>query len=247
MEHVRTGNLRRAGRRRLRRLVQAGRHRGRGRVARPSSRRAGAALELGIGTGPRRDSARGERRRGARHRGVRRRWSSGCAAKPGGEAIPVTIGDMAEVPVDGEFALVFVVFNTFFQLYSQDAQVRCFANVAAASAAGRALPRPRVRARHVAGRSGSARFGEGGVARSGAARRERVRRATNNGSTPRRSASPKPASGSCTPSCGSRGRPSSTSWRGSPGLTLENRWSTFDKQAVHRRERLPRLRLSRMI
>lgn len=50
-------------------------------------------------------------------------------AKPGGAAIPVTIGDMAEVPVDGRFALVFVVFNTFFQLYSQEDQVRCFANV----------------------------------------------------------------------------------------------------------------------
>ena len=35
------------------------------------------------------------------------------------------------MPVDGDFALVFVVFNTFFQLYSQDAQLRCFANVAA--------------------------------------------------------------------------------------------------------------------
>jgi SAM-dependent methyltransferase len=51
-------------------------------------------------------------------------------AKPGGDAIPVTIGDMADVPVDGEFALVFVVFNTFFQLYSQEAQLRCFGNVA---------------------------------------------------------------------------------------------------------------------
>jgi SAM-dependent methyltransferase len=51
-------------------------------------------------------------------------------AKPGGDAIPVTIGDMADVAVDGKFALVFVVFNTFFQLYSQGAQLRCFANVA---------------------------------------------------------------------------------------------------------------------
>jgi SAM-dependent methyltransferase len=52
-------------------------------------------------------------------------------AKPGGDGISVTIGDMADVPVDGKFALVFVMFNTFFQLYSQDAQLRCFANVAA--------------------------------------------------------------------------------------------------------------------
>jgi SAM-dependent methyltransferase len=51
--------------------------------------------------------------------------------KAGGDAMPVTIGDMADVAVDGSFALVFVVFNTFFQLYSQDAQLRCFANVAA--------------------------------------------------------------------------------------------------------------------
>ncbi len=39
------------------------------------------------------------------------------------------------------FALVFVVFNTFFQLYSQDAQVRCFANVARHLHRGRTLPR----------------------------------------------------------------------------------------------------------
>ena len=50
-------------------------------------------------------------------------------AKPGGASIPVSIGDMTDVAVDGEFALVFVVFNTFFQLYSQAAQLRCFANV----------------------------------------------------------------------------------------------------------------------
>lgn len=37
---------------------------------------------------------------------------------------------MADVPVEGYFPLMFVVYNTFFQLYSQEAQVRCFANVA---------------------------------------------------------------------------------------------------------------------
>jgi SAM-dependent methyltransferase len=52
-------------------------------------------------------------------------------AKPGGDAVRVTIGDMADVEIDGEFALVFVVFNTFFQLYSRDAQQRCLRNVAA--------------------------------------------------------------------------------------------------------------------
>src|SRR5215472_11303998 len=39
--------------------------------------------------------------------------------KPGGEAIPVAIGDMAEVPADGPFRLVYLVFNTLFGLLSQ--------------------------------------------------------------------------------------------------------------------------------
>jgi SAM-dependent methyltransferase len=50
--------------------------------------------------------------------------------KPGGDAIPVTIGDFADVAVAGVFDLVFVVFNTFFALTTQDDQVRCFRNVA---------------------------------------------------------------------------------------------------------------------
>jgi SAM-dependent methyltransferase len=50
--------------------------------------------------------------------------------KPGGDAIPVTIGDFAHVAVDGAFDLIFVVFNTLFNLTSQDDQVRCFRNVA---------------------------------------------------------------------------------------------------------------------
>jgi len=51
--------------------------------------------------------------------------------KPGGDAIPVTIGDFADVGVDASYSLVYVVFNTFFALHSQDEQVRCFQNVAA--------------------------------------------------------------------------------------------------------------------
>src|SRR6266581_3689935 len=43
-------------------------------------------------------------------------------AKPGGEQIPVTIGDMAEVPVKGPFRLVYLVFNTLFNLPSADRQ-----------------------------------------------------------------------------------------------------------------------------
>ena len=44
--------------------------------------------------------------------------------------IPVTIGDFAELDIEGEFSLVYVVFNTFFALLSQEDQVRCFSNVA---------------------------------------------------------------------------------------------------------------------
>jgi hypothetical protein len=51
-------------------------------------------------------------------------------AKPGGKAIPVTVGDFGDVGVDGEFTLIYVVFNTFFALLTQDDQVRCFRNVA---------------------------------------------------------------------------------------------------------------------
>jgi SAM-dependent methyltransferase len=51
-------------------------------------------------------------------------------AKPGGADIPVTFGDFGDVSVDGEFSLVFVVFNTLFALTEQEEQVRCFQSVA---------------------------------------------------------------------------------------------------------------------
>ncbi|MFB7761208.1 class I SAM-dependent DNA methyltransferase [Streptomyces xiamenensis] len=53
-------------------------------------------------------------------------------AKPGGERIPVTIGDMADVDPEGDdrFAMVFVVFSTLFFLLTQEEQVRCFTNAA---------------------------------------------------------------------------------------------------------------------
>ena len=55
--------------------------------------------------------------------------------KPGGEDIPVTIGDFSEVPVSGTYRLIYVVYNTFFNLLEQEQQVRCFENVAAHLAA----------------------------------------------------------------------------------------------------------------
>jgi SAM-dependent methyltransferase len=48
-------------------------------------------------------------------------------AKPGGESIPVVIGDMAQVPASGPFRLVF---NALFGLLSQAQQAECFRNVA---------------------------------------------------------------------------------------------------------------------
>jgi SAM-dependent methyltransferase len=50
-------------------------------------------------------------------------------AKPGGDRLQVTFGDMADVPVEGRFTLVYLIFNTFFGLLTQDDQLRCFTNV----------------------------------------------------------------------------------------------------------------------
>jgi SAM-dependent methyltransferase len=49
-------------------------------------------------------------------------------AKPGGDAIPVTVGDMTTTRVDGTFRVVYLVFNTINNLTTQDAQVACFEN-----------------------------------------------------------------------------------------------------------------------
>jgi SAM-dependent methyltransferase len=51
--------------------------------------------------------------------------------KPGGEQLSVTMGDFADVAVPGTYPLIYVVFNTLFNLLTQDEQVRCFENVAA--------------------------------------------------------------------------------------------------------------------
>ncbi len=89
----------------------------------------GRALELGIGTGrialPL--AARGTDVHGI---DVSQSMVAEMRRKPGGAGIPVTQGDFAEVDADGCFSLVYVVFNTFFGLLTQEAQVRCFANVA---------------------------------------------------------------------------------------------------------------------
>lgn len=56
-------------------------------------------------------------------------------AKPGGEAIPVTIADMSTPPAEGStpasFALVYLVFNTIMNVTTQMGQVGVFRNAAA--------------------------------------------------------------------------------------------------------------------
>lgn len=59
--------------------------------------------------------------------------------KPGGDGIPVVIADMAEVGVPGPYPLVYLVFNTLFNLTRDGAQERCFANVARVLAPGGAF------------------------------------------------------------------------------------------------------------
>ena len=90
----------------------------------------GRALELGIGTGRVALPLAG---RGVEVHGIDASHAmvEKLRAKPGGAGIPVTIGDFAAFQLDGKFSLIFVVFNAFFGLVTQEAQVHCFRNAAA--------------------------------------------------------------------------------------------------------------------
>ena len=89
----------------------------------------GRALELAIGTGR---VALPLSEMGVEVHGIDISGSmvAKLRAKPGGSDIPVTIGDFADVGVEGDFRLIYLVFNTIFALLTQEDQVRCFANVA---------------------------------------------------------------------------------------------------------------------
>jgi SAM-dependent methyltransferase len=95
----------------------------------------GPALELGIGTGR---VALPLARRGVPVHGIDLSpdMVAQLRAKPGGDEIPVAIGDFATTRVDGAFTLAYVVFNTINNLTTQAAQVACFRNVAAHLAPG---------------------------------------------------------------------------------------------------------------
>ncbi len=89
----------------------------------------GPVLELAIGTGR---IALPLRRRGIPVSGIDLSpdMVAELRAKPGAEAIDVTIGDMATTRVTGTFALAYLVANSLANLTTQDAQVACFKNAA---------------------------------------------------------------------------------------------------------------------
>lgn len=91
--------------------------------------RGGRALELGIGTGR---IAIPIHQEGVEVYGIdaSQAMLAKLKSKPGGEDIQVSIGNFTDVDVEGNFDLIFVVFNTFFDLDTQEEQIRCFKNVA---------------------------------------------------------------------------------------------------------------------
>jgi len=106
-------------------------------VAAAGGERSPRVLELGIGTGR---LALPLAARGAEVHGIDA--STAMVArlrdKPGGQEIPVVVGDFADVGslVGDGFDLVFVAFNSLFELPDQAAQCRCVAGAASRLAAG---------------------------------------------------------------------------------------------------------------
>jgi SAM-dependent methyltransferase len=89
----------------------------------------GRALEFAIGTGR---IALPLSERGVRVAGLDNSEAmlARLREKPGAERIDAVAGDMATARLDGEFSLVYLVFNTIFNLTTQEGQVACFANAA---------------------------------------------------------------------------------------------------------------------
>ena len=89
----------------------------------------GPALELGIGTGR---IALPLSERGVAVHGIDLSpdMVAQLQAKPGSDAIGVTLGDFSTTRVDGSFRLAYLVYNTITNLTTQEEQVACFCNVA---------------------------------------------------------------------------------------------------------------------
>src|SRR6187397_741843 len=92
----------------------------------------GRAVEFAIGTGRIALPLAG---RGVEVHGIdlSRAMVARLKAKPGGDAIPVAIGDFATTTMDGAFALAYLVFNTIENLTTQDAQVSRWRSAAAST------------------------------------------------------------------------------------------------------------------
>jgi len=87
----------------------------------------GRALELGVGSGR---VAIPLAERGVEVVGIDASERMLALLQAKTDRIATIRGEMADVAAAGEFDLVYVVFNTFFAMLTQDEQVRCFANVA---------------------------------------------------------------------------------------------------------------------
>ena len=92
--------------------------------------RDGAVLEFAVGTGR---VALPLAARGVRVHGIELSpaMAQQLRAKPGAEAVPVSIGDMTTTRVPGTFTLVYLVANTIMNVTTQDEQLAVFANAAA--------------------------------------------------------------------------------------------------------------------
>src|SRR3954452_16624463 len=90
----------------------------------------GAALEFAVGTGR---VALPLAERGVRVAGIDNSEAmlARLREQPGADRIEAVVGDMAATRLDGEFSLVYLVFNTIFNLTTQDGQVACFENAGA--------------------------------------------------------------------------------------------------------------------
>ncbi|QMU79586.1 class I SAM-dependent methyltransferase [Streptacidiphilus sp. PB12-B1b] len=90
----------------------------------------GPVLELAVGTGR---IAAPLAARGVAVSGIdmSRAMAARITDKPGGNQVAVTIGDMTTTRVDGQFSLVYLVFNTISNVTTQDGQVAVFRNAAA--------------------------------------------------------------------------------------------------------------------
>jgi SAM-dependent methyltransferase len=88
------------------------------------------ALEFAVGTGR---VALPLAARGVRVAGIELspHMADVLRAKPGADAVQVTVADMTTTRVDGTFSLVYLVFNTIMYVTTQDEQVAVFENAAA--------------------------------------------------------------------------------------------------------------------